>query len=292
LHGAGVAHLTDAAPALFYGAFRRGEWAMPYVESDGARIYWEERGSGEPLLMIMGLGYSLEMWGRVGPALAEHYRVVVFDNRGVGRSDVPPAPYSIAGMAADAATVMRAAGLERAHVLGVSMGGMIAQEFALAYPERVHSLLLGCTSFGGPRAVSAKPEVIAILFARATMEAEAAIRAMVPYIYAAGTPRERIEEDLAVRRRTLPTTEGYMAQVMAVMAWSSDDRLSAISAPTLVIHGATDELVPPQNANLIAERIAGAELVILPSASHIYFTDQPEASMNATLTFLRRHPLS
>lgn len=265
---------------------------MPYVESNGARIYWEERGGGEPLLMIMGLGYSLEMWGRVAPALAEHYRVIVFDNRGVGRSDVPPGPYTIAGMAADAEAVLRAAGLERAHVLGVSMGGMIAQEFALAYPERVHSLVLGCTAFGGPHAVSASPAVIGILFARATMDAEDAIRAMVPHIYDAGTPRERIEEDLAMRRRTLPTAEGYLAQVQAVMSWSSYDRLPQIKAPTLVIHGETDELVPVENGRLIAERIAGAELVLLPSASHIYFTDQPEASLNATLRFLRRHPLS
>ena len=265
---------------------------MPYVESNGARIYWEERGSGEPLLMIMGLGYSLEMWGRVVPALAEHYRVIVFDNRGVGRSDVPPGPYSIAGMAADAEAVMRAAGLERAHVLGVSMGSMIAQEFALQYPERVHSLALGCTAFGGPRAVSAKPAVISILFARATMSDEEAIGAMVPYIYDAQTPRERIEEDLAMRRRTLPTAEGYMAQVRAIMAWSSESRLSQIQAPTLVVHGETDELVPAANGRLIAARIPGAELLLLPSASHIYFTDQPEASLSATLSFLRRHPLS
>src|SRR2546423_2019565 len=265
---------------------------MPYVESDGARIYWEERGGGEPLLMIMGLGYSLEMWGRVVPALAEHYRVIVFDNRGVGRSDVPAGPYTIAGMAADAEAVMRAAGLERAHVLGVSMGGMIAQEFTLTYPDRVHSLVLGCTAFGGPQAAPASPEVIQILFARATMEAEEAIRAMVPHIYDRHTPRERIEEDLAMRRRTLPTAEGYMAQVRAVMMWSSEDRLLQIKAPTLVIHGETDELVPAANGGLIAERIAGAELLLLPLASHIYFTDQPEASMEATLALLRRPPLS
>ena len=265
---------------------------MPYAESNGARIYWEERGTGEPLLMIMGLGYSLEMWGRVVPALAEHYRVVVFDNRGVGRSDVPPGPYSIVGMAADAEAVMRAAGLECAHVLGVSMGGMIAQEFALQYPARVHSLVLGCTAFGGPRAVPASPAVIGIMLARARMDAEDAVRAMVPYIYDAGTPRERIEEDLALRRQTLPTPEGYMAQVMALMLWSSYDRLPAISAPTLVVHGATDELVPPENGRLLAERIPGAELLILPSASHIYFTDQPDASLGATLAFLRRHPLT
>jgi pimeloyl-ACP methyl ester carboxylesterase len=265
---------------------------MPYVESGGARIHWQECGSGEPLLMIMGLGYALEMWGHVVPSMAEHYRVIVFDNRGVGRSDVPPGPYTIAGMASDAEAVMRAAGVERAHVLGVSMGGMIAQEFALQYPERVHSLVLGCTTFGGPRAVSASPAIISLLFARATMEPEEAIRAMVPHIYDAHTPRERIEEDLALRRQTLPAAEGYMAQVRALRAWSSADRLAEIKAPTLVIHGETDELVPAENGRLIAERISGAELVILPEAGHIYFTDQPEASMNATLSFLRRHPLS
>ncbi|HEY9231410.1 MAG TPA: alpha/beta fold hydrolase, partial [Blastocatellia bacterium] len=194
--------------------------------------------------------------------------------------------------AADAEAVMRAAGLERAHVLGVSMGGMIAQEFTLTYPDRVHSLVLGCTAFGGPQAAPASPEVIQILFARATMEAEEAIRAMVPHIYDRHTPRERIEEDLAMRRRTLPTAEGYMAQVRAVLAWSSADRLSQIKAPTLVIHGETDELIPAANGRLIAERIPGAELLLLPLASHIYFTDQPEASMEATLAFLRRYPMS
>lgn len=265
---------------------------MPYTESDGVRIYWEEHGDGEPLLMIMGLGYSLEMWSRALPAFAEHFRVIIFDNRGVGRSDVPAGPYTIAAMAADAAAVMTAAGLKRAHVLGLSMGGMIAQEFALRYPERVHSLVLGCTTFGGPNAVPASPEVIALLMARATMAAEDAIRVMVPHIYDAGTPPERIEEDLAVRRRTLPTAEGYMAQVQAVMAWTSYDRLSELAAPTLVIHGLTDELIPAENGKLLAERIAGAELVLLPAASHLFLTDQPEAAIAGVLTFLRRHPFA
>ena len=106
---------------------------MPYAESDGVKIYWEEHGSGPPLLLIMGLGYTLDMWNRALPALAERYRTIVFDNRGVGRSDVPPGPYSIQTMAADARAVMDAAGIDKAHVFGVSMGGMIAQEFALQY---------------------------------------------------------------------------------------------------------------------------------------------------------------
>ena len=262
---------------------------MPYAESDGVKIYWEEHGSGPPLLLIMGLGYTLDMWNRALPALAERYRTIVFDNRGVGRSDVPPGPYSIRAMAADASSVMDAAGIDKAHVFGVSMGGMIAQEFALQYPERVRSLVLGCTACGGPKAVAAAPGVFQTLMARATMTPEEAIRAMIPFIYDEATPRERIEEDLEIRRRTLASVEGYTGQVQAIIGWQSYNRLSQITAPTLVIHGESDKLVPPENGRLIAETIPGAELVMLPKASHIFVTDQAEASIEAVLSFLKKH---
>src|SRR5580704_4755103 len=163
---------------------------MPYVSSGGSNIYWEESGAGEPLLLIMGLGYSLEMWHRSRPALSAVYRTIVFDNRGVGRSDVPPGPYSIAQMASDAAAVLDAAGIESAHVFGMSMGGMIAQEFALQYPKRVRSLILGCTAAGGPEAVSAEPEVLQILMLRG-VDPEVAAQAISPFIYHSATPKER-----------------------------------------------------------------------------------------------------
>src|SRR5712664_793949 len=108
---------------------------MPFVENQGAKLYWDEQGSGEPLLLIMGLSYPSYMWHRSRPVLANSYRTIALDNRGVGQSDVPPGIYSIALMASDAAAVMDAAGVESAHVFGVSMGGMIAQEFALQYPR-------------------------------------------------------------------------------------------------------------------------------------------------------------
>src|SRR5688500_1132725 len=117
---------------------------MPYATNGPVKIYWEEEGSGEPLLLIMGLGYSLEMWHRVRPLLTERFRVIAFDNRGVGRSDVPEPGYSIPDMAADAVAVLDAAGVESAHVLGVSMGGYIAQALTAEYPDRVKSLVLGC----------------------------------------------------------------------------------------------------------------------------------------------------
>src|SRR5579864_2405923 len=171
---------------------------MPFVENQGTKIYWDEQGQGAPILLIMGLGYGSLMWHRSRPVLAQCYRTLAFDNRGVGMSDVPPGPYSIATMAGDAAAVLDAAGVASAHVFGVSMGGMIAQEFALQFPRRTRSLTLGCTSPGGPSAVRAESNVIDILLARG-MTPEQARTAILPYIYDAYTPRQRIDEDINLR---------------------------------------------------------------------------------------------
>jgi pimeloyl-ACP methyl ester carboxylesterase len=259
---------------------------MPYANNSGVKIYWEEQGQGDPLLLIMGLGYTLEMWYRTVPVLSRHHRTITFDNRGVGRSDVPPGPYPIAAMAADAAAVMDGAGVARAHVFGISMGGMIAQEFALQYPERTRSLILGCTSHGGLEGVLADAEVITTLMARGTMSVEEGIRSMIPFIYDPGTPRERIEDDLEIRRRTFPTAEGYFAQVQGIFAWESFSRLSRLKVPTLVVHGDSDRLVPPENGRRLARLIEGAQLVMIPRASHIFPTDQPELAHRAIVDFL------
>jgi 3-oxoadipate enol-lactonase len=259
---------------------------MAFVENQEARIYWDEQGHGAPVLLIMGLSYPSDMWHRTRPVLAAHYQTIALDNRGIGRSDVPPGPYPIALMASDAAAVLDAAGVESAHLFGVSMGGMIAQEFALRYPRRVRSLILGCTAAGGPTAVRAEPEAAEMLRARGKMSPEEAIEAPVRFIYDSATPRERIDEDLAIRRPWLPRPEGYTAQLQGIFAWEAYSRLSAIAAPTLVIHGEADRLVPPENGKLIAERIPGAKLVMIPHASHLFTTDQTEAAHRAILEFL------
>lgn len=260
---------------------------MPYATRDGVRIYWEETGQGDPLLLIMGLGATHEWWGRVTPAVAPHLRTILFDNRGVGKSDVPPGPYSIPEMADDAVAVLDAAGVDSAHVFGASMGGMIAQEVALRHPGRVRSLILGCTACGGRESTPAKREVIDALAARATKTREEALRIMVPYIFDASTPRDQVEEDLALRLRTNVPNEGYFAQLQAIRSWSGTHaRLATLSMPTLVIHGETDELVPPENGRVIARAIPNASLVMLPHASHIFFTDQYAASSEAILSFL------
>ncbi len=264
---------------------------MPFANNQGTKIYWDEQGTGAPILLIMGLGYPSAMWHRTRPGLSASYRTIALDNRGTGESDVPPGPYSIALMASDAAAVLDAAGVPSAHVFGVSMGGMIAQEFALQYPERVRSLILGCTAAGGPNAQRAEPAALDMLRAVSMMPPEQAAEAAVPFIYNSGTPRRLIDEDIAQRRPWRPSSAGYLGQLQAILAWESFSRLPQITAPTLVIHGKADRLVPPGNGELIAARIPGAQLVLLERASHLFSTDQPEAAQRAIFEFLAAQPV-
>ena len=237
----------------------------------------------------MGLGWTSHMWYRTRPALVSaNYRTIAFDNRGVGQSDVPPGPYPLALMASDAAAVLDAAGVERAHIHGVSMGGMIAQEFALQFPQRVRSLVLGCTAAGGPNAVQAEPTVIQTLLRTDLNPAEAA-EAANSFIYAPGTPRERIDEDMALRLKWNPKREGFMAQLQGIMMWEADSRLSKIASPTLVLHGDGDRLIPDANGRRIASQIPGAHTFWMQGAGHIYSTDQSGVSEKAILEFLSRH---
>src|SRR5579864_7024059 len=258
---------------------------MAFLENQGAKIYWDEQGKGDPILLIMGLGYPSYLWHRMRPVLNQRYRTIALDNRGSGQSDTPAGPYSIALMASDAAAALDAAGVQSAHVFGLSMGGMIAQEFTLQYPTRVRSLILGCTAAGGPKAKRAAPEVIEVL-TRQGMTPEEAARAINPYIYDKETPPSRIEEDLKIRLQWVATFDGYMAQLQGIMMWEAYSRIGQIAAPTLVVHGETDQLVPPENGKLIAQRIPRSRLVMLPNASHIYSTDQPEAAHKPVLEFL------
>jgi 3-oxoadipate enol-lactonase len=261
---------------------------MPFADNQGVRIYWDEQGHGPSLLLIAGIGCPSQMWSGIRPALAAHYRTIALDNRGTGESDVPPGPYPVAQMASDAAAVLDAAGVKAAHVFGISMGGIVAQEFALQYPARARSLILGCTSFGGAHAVRPEPAIRQFLAARGSMSPEEVAAASVPYLYCTQTPRSRIEEDLAMRRQWGLRPEAYLAQLQGVIAWEAYSRLPRISVPTLVIHGDSDRLVPPANGELLAARVPGAQCAILPRAGHLFFVDQPEATHAALTQFLSR----
>lgn len=238
--------------------------------------------------MIMGLSFPLEMWHRVLPEISGRYRAIVFDNRGVGRSDVPRGPYRIAGMARDAVAVMDAAGIQSAHVMGASMGGMIAQELALRNPERVRSLLLGCTSCGGFRARPPNLRHVPIFRNWRGLNNEQRARAVVPMLYGPRTPADVIEEDLKVRLIRYPTMRGVVYQAMAIPFWSSYRRLAHLRMPVLVMHGDKDRVLPPMNGKRLAARIPGAELVMIPNAGHMLTSDAPRETIDAILNFLEQ----
>lgn len=262
---------------------------MPNENNNKTKIYWEEHGAGEPLLLIMGLGGSRKEWRRLLPALSAKYRVIVFDNRGVGETVFTAEPFTIPLLAADAKAVLEAANVESAHILGMSMGGMIAQEFALSYPEKTRSLMLTVTNCGGGESIPASLEVYFALQGRGVATPEDAFWAMAPYIYDAGTPRERLAEDLAAREGNFTKPENFMRQLQAIMTWQGTfSRLPNITAPTLVLHGKNDRLIPCANGRILADAIPNAELVELEDSSHIYPTDQPEKSVGVILDFLGR----
>jgi pimeloyl-ACP methyl ester carboxylesterase len=264
---------------------------MPYAtSSDGTRIHYETHGAGDPVLLVMGLGSNAYGWYRTIPWLSERYAVIAFDNRGTGRSDVPAAAYSIAQMAADAAAVLDAAGHPMAHVCGASLGGMIAQRFALAYPTRLRSLMLICTTPGGRNAVRASDEVMTGLV-QGGEDPSTVYRRNAWFLYGEETRAnhpERIEEDLIYRAKIPTRPAGYFGQLQAAMAHDAWDELPSVAVPTLVVHGDADLLVPTANGRRLAERIPGAELVLVPGAGHMLQADGGDQVREAVLGFLAR----
>jgi pimeloyl-ACP methyl ester carboxylesterase len=252
-------------------------------------LHWESTGTGDPVLMIMGLGLSGGAWWRTVPVLSRSLRVITFDNRGVGRSRARIPSYTTEAMADEAVSVLDAAGVEQAHVYGFSLGGMVAQQLALRHADRVRSLVLGATHAGGPRAARPGDDVISFFGRRASMAAEDAARESVPFNYGPRCRREhkdRIAEDIR-RRLSHPFPEqAYRAQMVAAALHNCYRRLTRIEAPTLVVHGREDRMVPVANAEILAERIPRAELRILEDAGHLYSTEEPDVDEEIARFFL------
>ena len=262
---------------------------MPTVHVGDVDLYYEIHGNGSPLLMIGGLGSSVETWSPFWKRLTEHYRVILFDNRGVGRSTVPKSSFTIRTMADDAAGLLDAIDVPSAFVYGASMGGQIAQELALSHPHKVRALLLGMTTCGGLPAILPSPEVMERLAGLANPPAETSpleILWSVSYTpeYLAAHRAELVREAAAVRYPTTP--QGYRLQAEASMRFNSYDRLPEIRVPTLVMAGSRDILMPPGNARLIVSRIPGARLHILEGAGHGFTRERPEESVKLILDFL------
>jgi 3-oxoadipate enol-lactonase len=215
----------------------------------------------------------------------DDFRMISFDNRGIGESDVPQGPYTVAQLAGDAVAVLDAAGVERAHVVGASLGGMTAQQIAIAYPERVDRLVLACTTPGGPHAYPMPEQTVRLFTEAASLPVEVAVRKFVENALAS---RGSVVDELVERRLASPLDpEGWRSQAAAGMGWDADGRLGRIRAPTLVLHGTADNVVDYRNAALLAERIPGARVELLEGAGHMLFWERADDFVRAVREFLK-----
>ncbi len=265
---------------------------MPRVSVNGVELHYVEVGGGDPVLMIMGFGGDHLAWGFQVPVLSARYRVIAFDNRGAGQSSVPDVPYSTRMMADDAVGLLDALGIERAHVIGVSMGGMIAQELALGHPGRVRSLQLHCTYARPDGYMQALMEAWRTTRAKATPEEW--LRTVALWLFSPRTYDERPDFIEMVIQTGLAnpypfSLTGFLRQGEAVRGHDALDRLPQLTHPTLVSVAEDDVLVPPRFARQLAAAVRAAELRVIEGAGHAYFWERADVFNAMCLEFLDRH---
>jgi pimeloyl-ACP methyl ester carboxylesterase len=265
---------------------------MPLLQVGDAQLSFERSGEGPPLLLIMGLSGTLRHWGEpLLERLREHFDVIVYDHRGVGASTPLSGPLTIGALADDSAALLGALELDGAHVMGISMGGMVAQELALRHPGCLHSLVLGCTYAGGEGGVLTSEEVFrGLAEAMVSGDRERAIRAAWEANVSARFASEQrmYERFLEIGLANSVPVPVIMEQVRAIAGHDTSARLDRIATPTLVVHGTEDRMLPVANAHAIAPRIPGARLEILEGVGHLFFWEQPARSAE----LVREHALA
>ncbi|HZP46571.1 MAG TPA: alpha/beta fold hydrolase [Candidatus Binataceae bacterium] len=262
---------------------------MEYATIRGIRLAYQLRGTGTPLVMIHGAQGDQTMFNDLAASFAHDYAVLTFDQRGSGLSEKPSGEYSIAQLADDTAALMDHVGFDKAHVVGVSMGGMIALEFALRHPGRVRALVLGCTTPGGPKAVRIGGAAFNDAYSTREMSSEERGRALAAAAFTRGYIErhpEIIPAMIEARRQRPLDPAALEARLKAAIRHDVYDRLDQISCPTLVITGKDDALISWENSRLLAERIPQAELVLLEPAGHCFWLEQPQESRAAISRFL------
>jgi pimeloyl-ACP methyl ester carboxylesterase len=263
---------------------------MPSFNVNNCDIYYEVHGQGDPLVIIMGLRRNLEWWYRQIPALSKNFRVIAFDNRGAGRSDKPVMEYSIRLFADDTAGLMEALDVPSAHILGISMGGYIAQELALNHPARVKTLVLGCTGCGGERAVLMSPERMEKFTANAGLKPEEILRKDMDIYFSdefvAMNP-DKIKEFVRISLKHYQPPDAFERQFEACLRHDTVDRLKHISVPTLIMTGDNDPLVPPENSYILKELIPGADLAVFPGGRHCFFIEMADQFNRRAVDFIK-----
>ena len=267
---------------------------MPTIKANGIQIAYEIQGRGQPLVLISGVGYGAWFWHKIVPALAKRYQVVTFDNRGAGGSGKPDGPYTVPLMAADTAGLLDALEINQAAVMGHSLGGFIAQELMVSRPDLISHLILASTNYGGMKVIPITPEAMAVLTNREGNPLEL-VRRGIEIACAPGFIEHQMTlvQELINYRFTNPVPPAqYQAQVAAgggMIALTDEDvnqRMSAIQVPTLIMFGEFDRVVPPGNADLMAEKIPNAHTVIIPGCGHMFPVEDPGATVDVIVKFL------
>jgi pimeloyl-ACP methyl ester carboxylesterase len=266
---------------------------MPKVTVNDIGLYYETTGSGKALVLISGLGYPIWQWHKMVPFLAEHFQVVAFDNRGVGQSDKPSGPYSAQMLAADTAGLLDALGIEKAAIMGHSMGGFIAQAMAIEFPEKVSELILCSTNFGGPNHVPVTPEAFAVLSDTTSdplTRFTNGLKVSTGPGWADAHP-DIVKEWVEWRIANPIELAGYQSQLAIGLALTSQEaafekKLQKISVPTLILFGAHDKVVPPENAELLQKQIQGSQTAIIPNAGHFFPIEVPDTASQIVIDFL------
>ena len=255
---------------------------MPFIESGGVRLHWQDRGSGTPILLIMGHRYSSAMWYPVYEGLGDRYHLVSFDNQGAGQSEARRKT-TIAQMTADALAVLDAAGVDSAHIYGVSLGGGLALEFGIRYPERCRSLILGCTMAKTPDIPRRPKWVVEIVYRLLPL-----LKGLASKKYKGGygdaAPDEAIARDKAMLEKDPFVLKGVIAQSHAITDYSiTPKEVAAVKTPALVLHGTQDQLVPYEAGVKLSEMLPNARLVTFQDLGHNYFVgaaDQANAEVD------------
>ena len=258
---------------------------MPSAALPDLEVHYEVRGDGPPLVLIAGIPAIASDWAPLAERLSGRRRVIAYDNRGSGQSTVTPGRYTTAQLAGDAVALLDHLGIERADLFGMSLGGMIAQEIALRHPARVAHLVLGCTHAGFVHAIH-PPKGAQRAFTMQTDDWGERMRALAPFALAGDVQRDLLERFIAKKSADVQDPAGYEAQIQAVLNHDALDRLGGIDAPTLVITGDDDRVIPGANSEVLAERIPGARLEVIAGAGHVFFVERPEETLAVLEAFL------
>jgi pimeloyl-ACP methyl ester carboxylesterase len=263
---------------------------MPKIKVNDIQIYYEVHGEGFPLIMIMGWTGNVDWWDRrLIHELSKKYKLVIFDNRGTGRTDISDMKYTIKLFANDTAGLMDALGISRANVFGVSMGGMIAQELVLNYPEKVEKLILCSTHCGGTKSVPPSQKALDMFIVdESALSPEQIARMTIPLLFTEDFIKNYPDLiELAIKRmlRVPISNEAFMRQLNAITEFDTYERLAQIKVPTLILHGKRDILIPPENGSILAKAIPNAKLVYFENSAH-ELIEEMEKVISVILDFL------